>query len=590
MIGALSNHLWQSTVFSAAVALLAIAFRENRARVRYRLWVLASVKFLIPFAPLFMLGTALQSARSADVTSPLVLAVARIGQPLLEGPLTTTAAVPTVSRFDVYMALMGAVWASGLTTIVFLRLRTWARIRAAIRLGTPIAMPHLKTPADLRISAVPSLFEPAVVGIWRPMLVLPRDLDEHLTRAELGTVIAHELCHVRHRDNLTAAIHMCVEALFWFHPGVWLIGARMIDERERACDEEVLTTTGTPQVYAEAILNVCKSYLAVSSPVTAGVSGANLRARIEAIMINQVGRGMTAGRKIALATAAILSLALPVVTGATRATPVLALRSPQRVPDVQRLSPALAQSADRSFDVVSIKRNMSAEQDLAINRLSGSTFDTTNVAMLGVIMRAYQVKNVIGAPDWVESERYDIVAKAAGKPAAEEVNAMLRTMFKERLKLAAHIEAREIPVFALEVARPNHRGLKPFTLDCDAIRAQRDAALKAGQLPPTADSNGAPLCGYTWAGGINSGGITMQAFAGMLDYVAGRVVVDRTGLPGRYEFSLRFVPPGRPPAVGSDDPPDFFTALQEQVGLRLKASRAAVDTLVVDHIERPEEN
>jgi uncharacterized protein (TIGR03435 family) len=205
-------------------------------------------------------------------------------------------------------------------------------------------------------------------------------------------------------------------------------------------------------------------------------------------------------------------------------------------------------------------------------------------------MRAYQVKHIAGAPDWVESERYDIVAKIAGKPSAEQVNAMLRTMFKQRLKLSAHIEARDISVFALEVARPNHRGLKPFTLNCDTVGAERDAALRAGHTPPTAESNGAPLCGYTWSGGIDSGGITMQAFASMLDYVAGRVVVDRTGLPGRYEFSLRFVPPGMTPAGASDGPPDFFTALQEQVGLRLKASRAAVDTLVVDHIERPEEN
>jgi uncharacterized protein (TIGR03435 family) len=81
--------------------------------------------------------------------------------------------------------------------------------------------------------------------------------------------------------------------------------------------------------------------------------------------------------------------------------------------------------------------------------------------------------------------------------------------------------------------------MKPFTLDCDKIQADRDAALKAGQ-PPATNSNGAPLCGYIWSGAIASGGLTMQAFAGMLDFVAGRVVVDRTGLKGRYEFTVRF--------------------------------------------------
>ena len=108
-----------------------------------------------------------------------------------------------------------------------------------------------------------------------------------------------------------------------------------------------------------------------------------------------------------------------------------------------------------------------------------------------------------------------LATKATGKSTSDEVNIMLRTMSRERLKLVVRVEAREISVYALEVVRPNHPGLKPFTLDCDRIQADRAAALKAGQ-PPATSSNGAPLCGYTWAGAIASGGLTMQAFAGML--------------------------------------------------------------------------
>jgi uncharacterized protein (TIGR03435 family) len=209
--------------------------------------------------------------------------------------------------------------------------------------------------------------------------------------------------------------------------------------------------------------------------------------------------------------------------------------------------------------------------------------------MAGVLMRAYQVKNITAAPDWLDTERYDIAAKAIGKPSADEINAMLRTMLRERLTLAAHIELREIAVYALEVARASHPGLKPVTLDCDAVRNERDAALRSNRPPATA-SNGAPLCGFTWAGAFNSGGMTMPEFVSRLDFVAGRVVVDRTGLTGRYEFTLRFAPPGQGAAVRSDDAPDFFTAIQEQLGLRLRATRAPVDTLVIDHIDRPEEN
>lgn len=79
-----------------------------------------------------------------------------------------------------------------------------------------------------------------------------------LTDAQLESVIAHELCHVRRHDNLAAALHMLVEAVFWFHPLVWWIGARLVDERERACDEEVVRLGSDPQIYAESILKVCE--------------------------------------------------------------------------------------------------------------------------------------------------------------------------------------------------------------------------------------------------------------------------------------------------------------------------------------------
>jgi len=159
---------------------------------------------------------------------------------------------------------------------------------------------------------------------------------------------------------------------------------------------------------------------------------------------------------------------------------------------------------------------------------------------------------------------------------------MLRTMCKDRLKLAAHIEPREMPVFLIEVERPDHPGLKKVTADCAAIAARRDPAAKA--------DNGAPLCGYMWAGGaITAGGLTMPAFAGLLDYIVERVVVDRTGPSGPYAFNFRFTLPGIQ-ATGADDSPDFFTAIREQLGLKLTPARAPVETVVIDHIERPEEN
>jgi beta-lactamase regulating signal transducer with metallopeptidase domain len=84
--------------------------------------------------------------------------------------------------------------------------------------------------AGLQIRATSELFEPSVVGWWHPMLLMPAGLEDHLTGSQLRAVVAHETTHIRRRDNITAAIHMLAEALFWFHPLVWWIGARLADE------------------------------------------------------------------------------------------------------------------------------------------------------------------------------------------------------------------------------------------------------------------------------------------------------------------------------------------------------------------------
>jgi uncharacterized protein (TIGR03435 family) len=304
-----------------------------------------------------------------------------------------------------------------------------------------------------------------------------------------------------------------------------------------------------------------------------GVRGGDLTQRIESIMAGRRLSRLTRSRLVVLVLGAGAFIAAPVMVGA------LAIR-----PQADRPTPVDRQR----FEVTSIKRNVSGDQSLGLNRTSGAVFNVTNVSMLGTIMRAHQVKNVVAAPDWITDERYDIEAKASGTPTNDDVNAMLRTMLEERLKLKAHIEPREIPVFALVVAQPNHPGRKPFALDCDRIQAARESG---NQGPAPIGSSIATPCAYTWLGTqIISGGITMARFAGLLDWVAGRVVIDRTGLSGRYEFTVRFASPTSTAGTAADDRPELFTALREQLGLSLEPARAPVDTLVIDHIERPSEN
>jgi protein involved in polysaccharide export with SLBB domain len=230
----------------------------------------------------------------------------------------------------------------GFVAIGFTRLRSWLRVRAAVRMSEP-----LQTSASVEIRSSPGFLEPGVVGFLRPVLLLPGGIADRLTPSQLDAVIAHELCHVRRRDNFFASIHMIVEAVFWFHPVVWWIGARLVEERERACDEAVLTMGREPRTYADAILNVCKLY--VESPIVcvSGVTGANLKRRIEAIMINRTGQALGRAKKFLLAAGGIAALAGPVAVGIMigvgNAPPVEAQPSPVAIaPAAPPAQPAAA--------------------------------------------------------------------------------------------------------------------------------------------------------------------------------------------------------------------------------------------------------
>src|SRR5581483_10871718 len=174
------------------------------------------------------------------------------------------------------------------------------------------------------IRASPGLTEPGVAGWRRPVLLLPQGIAERLSPSEMNAILAHELCHVRRRDNLVALIHMIVEAIFWFHPMVWWIGARLIEERECACDEDVVSRGNAPDLYAEAIVKVCKWSTESPLACVAGVTGGNLKTRIEQIMDGRRVPGLSFAKKAALAIAGAAVLIVPVLVGMANASAILA--------------------------------------------------------------------------------------------------------------------------------------------------------------------------------------------------------------------------------------------------------------------------
>jgi len=310
MISAVIDHLWQSTLFAIVVALLTLLLRKNSTNARFCLWLAASVKFLIPFSLLVALGGHLTWAPAPPVALVQWTAMVEdVAQPAVTvAPVLT--ALPAVRQGLDASTVLAAIWALGFVILVARWLAQWLRIRAILHASAPL---QLGLPIPVMTS--PMRQEPGIFGIVRPVLLLPDCIRERLAPQQLEAVLAHELCHVRRRDNLTAAIHMFVAAVFWFHPLLWWIGARMMAERERACDEAVIRSGRDPEAYAEGILKVCRLYVEPRLACVAGVAGGNLKQRIEDIMTKRIVGRLHPMKKLLLVAAGLIALAGPIAVG-----------------------------------------------------------------------------------------------------------------------------------------------------------------------------------------------------------------------------------------------------------------------------------
>jgi bla regulator protein BlaR1 len=564
MTSALFNHIWQSTLFAAPVWLLTLLLRRNAARTRYWLWLAASVKFLVPFSLLVTAGSYLdtRSAGAVDVSAPFTI------EPSFVMPLAPASASIVQHAPNRLPEFLFAGWAIGFLAVLIAWCRQWLRSRSSVRDAR-----EMNLEASVRVMTSGTSFEPGIFGVIRPVLLLPEGITQRLSPQELKSILTHELCHVRYRDNLTAAIHMLVEALFWFHPLVWWMGARLIDERERACDEEVLRQGSDPQLYAESILKVCTLYLESPLPCVAGVTGSNLRQRIGGIMSNRIVERLDAPKKFVIAAATAVALAGPILFGIANA------------PQIRAQSAA---SAGKKFDVASIKAaNPKTRPDV---RVSPTGIDYFAYSLRSLIAEAYSFRLAsITSPDnhakdLLNGEFFDISAKTDHPVSQSELHQMLQTLLADRFKLTLHHELRSESVYRLATAAG---GMK---LRESAIEGPLESRIRPD-------------------GGVNCKNTTMQIFSEFLTARLSRVVLDDTGLNGRYDFELKLdglpsvtqlqeaASSGNMEAAGAMKrkmvdwtESSIFSDIQKQLGLRLESGRASVDNLVVDRVEKPTEN
>ena len=537
------DHLWQSTLFALAAALLTQLLRNNAARFRYWVWLAASVKFLIPFSWLTLLGAQLvsHSAISGHVPASFASVVQQIADPLGAPAIIMRAPPPAGFRIS---ELLAAIWVAGCVALLARWLTRWLRIKAATRCATPAPVE-----APIAVRWTPLLLEPGVVGILRPVLLLPDGISARLTASQLRAVIAHELCHVRRRDNLTSAIHMLVEVLFWFHPLVWWIGARLIDERERACDEAVVELGNEAQTYAEGILKVCQFYMESQLSCISGVSGANLKKRIEDIMNNRMTAHLSSAKKVLLASATAAALVLPVLVGLVTSARVSA-------------QTANSSSASTAFGDVKITK-ASGKGSIGIGIGNNERLLVRNESLRTVIAFAYDIDitSVVGGPDWLDKPAYNIVAHArTAVKSGDDMRPLVKTLLADRFGLQAHSDVRQLAAFVLRVG-PGGSKLS----SAPAFLSE----LSGGHHPNPSIWANDDVFVATY--------ISQKELTQGISRNMGRPVIDQTGLSGPYDFTLR----------GPRTPEALPAELQEQLGLQLDAVTAPINVIVVDDVNEP---
>jgi len=629
----LGNHLWQSTVFALAAGLLTFTLRKNQARARYWLWLAASLKFLIPFSWLMSVGNHLGGLRnfadsgSAATGTSMYVVVEEISQPFTPSVASaiSQAAPRIVSPGLTHMlpAFLVGVWLCGFVAVLVLWCVRWRRISITLRSAVPLfggrevealrqqeRIAGIKQRIEMLLSR--TMLEPGIFGMARPVLVWPEGISEHLENEHLEAILAHELWHVRRRDNLAAAMHMIVEAIFWFHPLVWWLGARLVDERERACDEEVVELGSERRVYAESILKVCE--FCVGSPLAcvSGVTGADLKKRMVHIMSEHVARKLNFKKKLLLTVAGAIAIAAPIVVGLVNATP-------------SRAAQSQSENVTAAFDKVSIKPSAESApmptyagtKNHIVRMMFGSDgFFANNITLRSVIEEAYGVQDnqIIGGPDWLNTATFDIEAKVdhpddakpAFPPNREKNQKMMQTLLADHTQLAMHTETRQLPSYALVVTEGGSKLQPSQATDSEAAPMPPPGGgtqvfiqhIRTGPNDDFPKTGGMRVqIGDNQVVGITTHGISMAELTNMLSRQLGVPVIDKTGLKGNYNFNLQWKHVDqaangvdRGASADNAESSSLFTAVQEQLGLKLEQQKGPIPVLVIDHIEKPAAN
>jgi uncharacterized protein (TIGR03435 family) len=272
------------------------------------------------------------------------------------------------------------------------------------------------------------------------------------------------------------------------------------------------------------------------------------------------------------------------------------------------LAAAQTPSARPEFEVASVKLNTGGSGMTMLRTPAGGRFTATNASLKMLVGLAYKVQNyaISGGPAWINSDRYDITAKAADSNLTlDQLRPMLQALLEDRFQLKAHLETKDVPVYALLPAKGGLKLPQVKEDGCFAIDSKNPLPPPPPPPPagggPAAFTPGKPPCGgmMMMPNLMQGGKVSIAQFANALSNVLGRPVIDKTGFTGVFDLHLEFTPegtafPGGPPPPGAPafdaSGPSIFTAVQEQLGLKVESQKAPGEILVIDAAQKATEN
>jgi bla regulator protein BlaR1 len=564
-IAALLNSFWLAL---GVVALVWVALRflpRLNAATRYVIWwAVLGVVLVLPLAPrLAGLWRSRQQDRVAaakPAASPKVTLLPPVSEP----------AVVTVEQKRVGT---WPLWAFGAwAAILLFRLgqigRSWIFLSGVKRRASVAtrALPDCGVARPVRLLLSRDVESPMAVGFLEPAVILPESVVDQLEAPELDHVLLHEMAHIARLDDWTNLAARLAGAALALHPvALWIL--RQIErEREMACDDFVVAQTGSARPYAESLARLFEMRWAQKGEALAsGIFGGGSRVgeRIELLL----RRGREFSPRVSLKRVASSGLVLLGFVAAAAMTP--------------RWIAFAQQEPKLSFEVATVKP-ADPNSPYSFRQLPGGRWVATNVPLRDLIASAYAVPTprMAGGPGWLDSDRFTIDAKPAAPlppwpESNKQLSLMLQSLLEDRFKLAVHWEKKEAAVYDLVAAKGGPK-LKEADADEKSGFGMERGRIKSLALP----------LGY---------------LASNLAYLLGRPVNDKTGLSGNYDYTLAYTPDAAqaaavgPPGADAAPPPDpngpsIFTALQEQLGLRLESAKGPVEVLVIDHAERPDAN